>query len=187
MRHFLINFFVLATFFLLISQVAKAGTNSSKNEADSYLKSLCTSCRDIDSIIFYYIDFTTNTPFSITRHKFVNYSIYGSSRVDYKKTLYKSERLKFKAFFSKLNNLECDSIMPYDTQHVNCRLFGGKNGVVLSREEVGGDVRCMVILYRKENIELVWLTTTYAFIGKGRFTLTDDLRNFVDKICRQNM
>lgn len=187
MRRVLIKLFVLATMCFFSSQIAKSATNSSKNEAKLYLKSLCTSCCDIDSIIFYYIDFSTNTFSSITRHKFVNYSIYGSSRVDYKKTLYKSESLEFKTFFSKLNNLECDSIMPYDTQHVNCRLFGGKNGVVLSREEVGGDVRCMVILYREENIELVWLTTTHAFIGKGRFTLTDDLRNFVDKICRQNL
>lgn len=28
--------------------------------------------------------------------------------------------------------------MPYDAQHVVCKLFGGKHGIVLSREEVGG-------------------------------------------------
>lgn len=75
--------------------------------------------------------------------------------------------------------------MPYDAQHVVCKLFGGKHGIVLSREEVGGNLRCLAILYKHEKIELIWFTQFYAFIRNGRFKISNQTRDFIDQLCKQ--
>ena len=99
--------------------------------------------------------------------------------------LCKTDSIAFNNFFAQLNALKCDSVMPYDAQHVVCKLFGGKHGIVLSREEVGGDLRCLAILYKHEKIELIWFTQFYAFIRNGRFKISNQTRDFIDQLCKQ--
>lgn len=171
---------------IFISNSVLSAQVSSKLKAASYLKTLCTSTSDIDSIIFYYIDFMAETPRSITRHDFVTYSIYGLGKDDFKQTLRKSDSKVINSFFRQLSVLKCDSVMPYDTNHIHCRVIGGKNGNLMSREEIGGDVRCMAILYRNNNIELLWFTRFDAFIGTGSFPITENTRKCIDRICRHD-
>ena len=175
--------FLLIAFYL--SPAIHAYSISSKEKVNLELKELCALSNDLDSIILYYIDFNTETPRSITRLDFVKYSIYGSQMIDYKKTLCKTDSIAFNNFFAQLNALKCDSVMPYDAQHVVCKLFGGKHGIVLSREEVGGDLRCLAILYKHEKIELIWFTKIYAFIRNGRFKISNQTRDFIDQLCKQ--
>lgn len=167
-----------------INNSALSAQVSSKIKAKSYLKTLCASYSEIDSIIFYYIDFMAETPRSITRHDFINYSIHGKNNSDFKQTSRKSDSLVIKSFFDQLSTLECDSIMPYDTNHINCIIIGGKDGVLFPREVIGGDIRCMAILYRKKAIELLWFTRFDAYIGTGCFAITEDMKNCIDRICK---
>lgn len=155
----------------------------SKTEASLYLDSICSSSNSVDSIKLYYLGFSMETVYCITRRIFLEESYDGFKD---KPTII-SSLILLNEFKSLLKKLKYDTIMPYDTKHINSRIRVEKDGKAMSCEESSSDLRCMALLYVGKKVEIIWFSRVYVYIGSWRFDISEKLKNFIDILCEKKI
>lgn len=122
----------------------------------------------------YNVGFKSLTKRNLKRQEFLNLSLYNALKVDV------CEPSIIQEFFDNLYVLKFDTIMPYDTKHINSEI-SVQNKKVITQEEIDADLRCMVLAYRSGGAEIIWFSRMYAFVGSCRFKITEGMKNFIDK------